>query len=104
MKVLGNIANAYKTYNTGNVKSKKAASESKDIKSSQFQIKDKVTISNNSKTENVNKKEIEFLKNKLDSLPDVREDRVSDIKSRMKNGTYNVSPEKVANSILDKLA
>ncbi|OQY08199.1 MAG: flagellar biosynthesis anti-sigma factor FlgM [Fusobacteriia bacterium 4572_132] len=103
MKVLGNVANAYKTYKTNNVKGKKTENSSRDIKSSQFQVKDKVTISNNIKSGNVNKKEIEFLKNKLASLPEVREDKVSDIKNRIKSGTYNISPEKVADSIIDKL-
>lgn len=104
MKVLGNIANAYKAYKTNNVKSKKTENASGNIKSDQFQIKDKVTISNNVKIENANKKEIDFLKKKLDSLPEIREDKVSDIKSRIKDGTYNVSAEKVASSIIDKLA
>lgn len=40
----------------------------------------------------------------VDGAPDVREDRIAAIKQQIENGTYNVSPEALAKSILQKLS
>jgi len=53
-------------------------------------------------------KEIQEVKKILDSLPDVREDKVAEIREQIENGTYEVDSEKVAfrmikESILNEL-
>lgn len=40
-------------------------------------------------------------KNAVNDAPDVREDKIKDIKSRIENGTYDVSPERFAEKILE---
>lgn len=44
----------------------------------------------------------EFAKQAVDSAPDIREDKVEDIKNRLDNGTYDVSVEALANKIIGK--
>jgi len=46
-------------------------------------------------------KDYQITKQVLKSIPDVREDRVKEIKERMASGTYNVSAEEVANKLVD---
>lgn len=38
----------------------------------------------------------------LDQIPDVRIDKINDIKNRMESGTYNVNMEEVAEKIISK--
>ncbi|WP_058485996.1 flagellar biosynthesis anti-sigma factor FlgM [Defluviitalea phaphyphila] len=38
----------------------------------------------------------------LSKVPDIREDKVNDIKRRIKSGTYNISAEEVANKIVER--
>lgn len=45
-------------------------------------------------------KDYQIAKQAVSSVPDVREDRVNDIKNRIATGTYNISSKEVA----DKLA
>ena len=45
-------------------------------------------------------KDMQVAKNALAGTPDVREALVNDIKTRMKNGTYNVSNEEFADKLL----
>lgn len=45
-------------------------------------------------------KDINVAKQALSSTPDIREDLVSSIKERIKNGTYEVSGEAFANKVL----
>lgn len=49
-------------------------------------------------------KDMQIAKNALGNAADVRESLVSDIKSRIKNGTYNVSNEDFANKLLEAYA
>jgi len=49
-------------------------------------------------------KDMQIAKNALGNAADVRESLVSDIKSRIKNGTYNVSDEDFANKLLEAYA
>ena len=44
----------------------------------------------------------EFAKQAVDSIPDIREDKVEDIKNRLDNGTYDISVEALANKIIGK--
>ena len=53
-------------------------------------------------------KQIQDAKERLDSLPDVREDKVAEIKEQIEAGTYTIDGEKIAfkmirESILDRL-
>lgn len=53
-------------------------------------------------------KQIQVAKKLLDSLPDIREEKVAEIMDRIENGTYSVDSEKIAfkmirESILDEL-
>jgi negative regulator of flagellin synthesis FlgM len=49
-------------------------------------------------------KRIQDAKADLDTLPDVRADKVAEIKSSIENGTYKIQPDKIANKmILDSL-
>ena len=54
-------------------------------------------------------KQIQDVKKRLDSLPDVREDKVAEIKEQIEAGTYTIDGEKIAfkmirESILDRLS
>jgi len=46
-------------------------------------------------------KDYQVAKQALKSIPDVREDRVKEIKERMASGTYNVSAEEVASKLVE---
>ncbi len=45
-------------------------------------------------------KDIQLAKNALSQLPDVREQKVQEIKSQVENGKYNVSGEKIAGKMV----
>lgn len=45
-------------------------------------------------------KDFTSVKRMLSDIPEVREDKVQDIKKRIENGTYNVSSKDVASKIL----
>lgn len=49
-------------------------------------------------------KDMQVAKNALVGTPDVREDKISDIKSRMSNGTYKVSNEDFAEKLMSSFA
>ena len=46
-------------------------------------------------------KEYNAIRKAIANVPDIREDKVADIKARMQNGTYNVSSADVAKKILE---
>lgn len=52
----------------------------------------------NSNSEQANM--IAYARKGYDKLPEVREDKIKDIKERMENGTYNVTSQEVAEKIL----
>ena len=45
-------------------------------------------------------KDFSIAMNAVKNVPDVREDKVNDIRSRIENGTYNVSGKDVAEKLL----
>ncbi|WP_347491430.1 flagellar biosynthesis anti-sigma factor FlgM [Desulfoscipio sp. XC116] len=45
-------------------------------------------------------RELQTYRAALKQMPDVRQDQVSEIKSRIKNGTYTPSAEKIAEGII----
>lgn len=65
---------------------------SKNVKETSFF--DKLEISQTGK-------DYQIAKQALKSVPDVREDRVKEMKERIASGTYNVSAEEVANKIVE---
>lgn len=48
-------------------------------------------------------REIQQMKNALNEIPEVRENKVADLKSRIDNGTYDVSGEEVAKKMMGEL-
>jgi negative regulator of flagellin synthesis FlgM len=58
---------------------------------------DQVSLSPEARTLAVARKAVE-------STPDVREEKIAAIRQRIENGTYNVSSEALAKSILEKLS
>ncbi len=47
-------------------------------------------------------KEIQALKQRIAQLPEVREDRVAELKSAIQSGTYQVSARQVAEKMVDR--
>ena len=74
-------------YNTNNVKSTAKA------KGSSFS--DKLEISQTAKDYQVAKQAVAH-------TPDIREDKVNEIKQRMASGTYDVSVEEIADKLVNK--
>lgn len=63
-------------------------------------------VSNVTKTDKVSissfGKDIQTAKAALSNIPDVREDVVANLKAKIDNGTYNVSPESFADKLIAK--
>jgi len=45
-------------------------------------------------------KRVQDAKAQLDSIPDVRADKVAELKSRVENGTYEIQPGKIASKMI----
>jgi len=45
-------------------------------------------------------KRIQEIRNQLDSVPDVREDKVAMLKNQIENGTYEINVDKIAENII----
>lgn len=58
---------------------------------------DKVSFSNVGK-------DMQVAKNALKNVPDVREDKVNELKASINNGTYQVSPESFADKLVAAFA
>lgn len=71
-----------------------ADSKIKSQKAYKTADKDKVEISTFGKI-------YQTAKNAVNDVPDIREDKVADIKARIKNGSYDVSPESFADKLLE---
>lgn len=67
----------------------------KTQKTTSVSARDKVEISSMGKAYQV-------AKGAVNEAADVREDKIADIKSRIDNGTYNVSAESFADKLLEK--
>jgi negative regulator of flagellin synthesis FlgM len=48
----------------------------------------------------VRSREISHLEELIQSIPDVREDRVDQVRSQIERGTYNIKAEKIAEKII----
>jgi negative regulator of flagellin synthesis FlgM len=45
-------------------------------------------------------KKVHEAQNQLESIPDIREDKVAELKEQIENGTYNMDEEKIAGKII----
>jgi negative regulator of flagellin synthesis FlgM len=45
-------------------------------------------------------KRIQEIRNQLDEIPDVREEKVAQLKNQIENGTYQINPDKIAEKII----
>jgi negative regulator of flagellin synthesis FlgM len=45
-------------------------------------------------------KRIQEIRNQLDEIPDVREEKVAQLKNQIENGTYEINPDKIAEKII----
>jgi negative regulator of flagellin synthesis FlgM len=86
---IGNINNIIEPKKT------KAVSGSKELKQS-----DSVQISSEAK----NAAETAKITQIVQSAPDIRVDRVNEIKEKIANGTYNFDDQKVLDMVADKIA
>lgn len=72
------------------------ANKTKKIsKSSETEKKDQFEISQSAK-------DYQTAKNALSQTPDIREDKVAEIKNAMNTGTYNVSAQEIADKMVSK--
>ena len=46
-------------------------------------------------------REIKEIHHKLDTIDEIREEKVKNIKNALQNGSYNISPEEVAQKLLN---
>ncbi|RJQ55746.1 MAG: flagellar biosynthesis anti-sigma factor FlgM [Nitrospiraceae bacterium] len=58
--------------------------------------KDKISLSEKAK-------EISELKAEIDELPDIRTDKVDELKKAIDAGNYNIDPRKIAQKILEEI-
>lgn len=102
MKINGNLEGVFKAYKTAKVEKKESEELKSEGQTKSEGIKDKVTISADSRIES-RKFEIDFMKRKIGDVAEVRADRVADIKQRIQDGTYNIDLDKVAEAILNRV-
>ncbi|AFS77319.1 negative regulator of flagellin synthesis, anti-sigma-28 factor FlgM [Gottschalkia acidurici 9a] len=88
MKIFGNrienILNIYR--NNGNTKKVNKAQQSKKP--------DQVNISNMAR-------DCQFAKNEVKKLPDIRTEKVEEIKRQIQTGTYEINADKIAEKIVE---
>ncbi|MCI5502392.1 MAG: flagellar biosynthesis anti-sigma factor FlgM [Lachnospiraceae bacterium] len=70
-------------------KTKKVSKNSETDKRDQFEISQSA-------------KDYQTVKKALSQTPDIREDKVAEIKSAMNSGTYNVSAQEIADKMVSK--
>jgi len=47
-------------------------------------------------------KRIQEIRNQLDEIPDVREDKVAQLRNQIENGTYQINADKIAEKIIQE--
>jgi negative regulator of flagellin synthesis FlgM len=87
------IDSTLKTYEVYNAPAKAAAARASRAEEKQ----DMVALSQHAK-------DFRTAKKTLDSIPDVREDKVNSVKSQIESGTYNVSAKDAVDKIFMNLA
>lgn len=85
---IDHVNNIYEIY--------KKQSLSKIKEPAKVQKKDEVALS-------VMARDFQTAQKVLSTTPDIREDKVNEIKAKIKSGTYNVSAEEVADKILSSI-
>jgi negative regulator of flagellin synthesis FlgM len=76
-----------------NVQDKKNTAPPKDKAASHGVKTDTVDISDTAKR-------VSAARGELDRIPDVREEKVAELKKQIENGSYKVDPEKIAEKML----
>ncbi len=71
------------------VKDKNKTDSSSSNRPGSVNHEDKVNLSQNVK-------DVQDARDKLDAIPDIREEKVAEIKSQLEKGTYNIDGEKIA--------
>lgn len=102
MKIEGNL-DVFKAYKATKVDKKDTDELKSSGQTKSDTVKDKVTLSTESKVD-AKQFEIDFIKKRVGDASEVRSDRVAELKEKINNGTYNVSLEDVADSIINRLA
>ncbi|MDF2878741.1 MAG: flagellar biosynthesis anti-sigma factor protein FlgM [Clostridia bacterium] len=85
---IDHVNNIYETY--------KKQSLPKIKEPTKVQKKDEVALSETAK-------DFQVAYKLLNTTPDIRQDKVNEIKAKIKSGTYNVSAEEVADKILSSI-
>ena len=78
-----------------NVRNRKKAGTISNEGSGDIVSKDKVVLSDEAK-------QIQQAKELIDSLPEIRKDRVADIRARIERGEYQIDGEKIASKIIEE--
>lgn len=76
-----------------NVKNKNKTDGSSSNSPKSVQNEDKVDLSQNVR-------DVKEARAQLDSIPDVREEKVAEIKSQLEKGTYNIDGKKIARNMI----
>ena len=78
-----------------NIKDKKSVDSFSNKASGEVISKDKVVLSPEAK-------EIQKAKELLDTVPDIRKEKVAEIRTQIENGTYEIEAEKVALKMIEE--
>jgi negative regulator of flagellin synthesis FlgM len=89
-----NQASGIDAYNASQVHNKqKAGVEDSNVSDSPALTADTVVLSDAAKR-------IQEAQSQIQAIPDVRTDKVADIKARIENGTYEIKPEEIAEKMI----
>jgi len=95
MKIVGDSGLANVDAYVRNVRDRKRVDSSSSERSGNIASKDEVVLSNEAKR-------IQQAKEGIDSLPDIRKEKVDDIRARIERGDYQVDAEKIASKIIEE--
>jgi len=84
-----NISKMLSAYNKQNLNTTKT----KENESTRLKRKDEINISDEAK-------EIQSLMKKLKDMPEVRQEKINEIKEKINSGNYEIDPEKIAEKML----
>ncbi len=89
MEISGKVPAVKTDAYLNNVKDKKKTDDSSSDIPKSVQNEDKVDLSQNVR-------DVNEAREQLDTIPDIREEKVAEIKSQLESGTYNVDGKKIA--------
>ena len=84
-----NISKMLSAYNKQSLNTSKL----KENESTRLKRKDEINISDEAK-------EIQSLMKKLKDMPEVRQEKINEIKEKINSGNYEIDPEKIAEKML----